>query len=155
MRYKMFALILALTVATWAQTSTPTAPSTPQQGLVPAEKAMCNKMSAGDSKDAPACCARHSMKSDMQAEDNKATASCCASKDATSGSKDVMSCMKNDKDKTAASCCKDGCSKGSCGKDKTAAACCGGKCGKDEKGCCSKMKSEKTAKNCCSKEMHS
>ncbi len=67
-----------------------------------------------------------------------------------------MSCMKNDKDKTAASCCKDGCSKGSCAKDKTAAACCAGKCGRDgKKRCCSGMKSEKTAKNCCAKEMHS
>lgn len=154
MRYKMFALILALTVATWAQTSTQTTPAAPQQSTVPAEKSMCDQM-AGDSKDAHSCCARHAMRSDMKAEDGKATASCCASKDATTGGKDSMSCMKNAKDKTAASSCKDGCSKDSCGKDKTAAACCGGKCGKDEKGCCSKVKSEKTAKNCCSKEMHS
>ncbi len=67
----------------------------------------------------------------MKAEDGKAKASCCAGKDASGDSKDAMSCMKNDKDKTAASCCKDGCGKDSCAKDKTAAACCSGKCAKD------------------------
>ncbi len=49
MRYKMFALMLALTVATWAQTSTQTTPATPQQSTVPAEKAKCaccDKMAA-------------------------------------------------------------------------------------------------------------
>jgi|CZKD01.1.fsa_nt_gi hypothetical protein len=160
MRYKMFALILALTVATWAQTSTQTTPATPQQSTTPADKAKCgccDKMAATDAKDAHACCARHDMKGDMKAADGKEMASCCAGKDAkSSGGKDAMACMKNDKDKTAASCCKDDCSKDSCGKDKTAAACCAGKCGKDgEKGCCSGMKSEKTAKSCCAKEMHS
>ena len=143
MRYKMFALILALTVATWAQTSTPTAPSAPQQSSVPADKAMCDKMAAGDSKDAHSCCAHHDVKSDMKAEQGKETASCCARKDMkSSDGKSTMSCMKGDKDKTAASCCKDGCGKDSCAKD-------------GEKGCCSGMKSEKTAKNCGAKEMHS
>jgi hypothetical protein len=156
MRYKMFALILALTVATWAQTSTQTTPATPQRSTVPADKAMCDKMSGGNSKDAHSCCAHHAMKSDIKAEDGKATASCCTNKDATADSKNAMSCMKNDKDKTAASCCKDGCGKDSCAKEKTAAACCSGKCAKDgEKSCCSGMKSEKTAKSCCTKEMHS
>ena len=156
MRYKMFALILALTVVTWAQTATQNTPSTPQQSTVPADKAKCaccDKMAAADSKDAPACCTHHA----MQAKGSKEMASCCAGKDAMSGGgKDAMSCMKNEKDKASASCCKGGCSKDSCSKDKTATACCAGKCGKDgEKSCCSGMKSEKTAKSCCTNEVHS
>jgi hypothetical protein len=156
MRYKMLALILALTVVSWAQTATQTTTSTPQQSTVPSDKAKsacCDKMAAADAKDAPSCCARH----DMQAKDAKEMASCCAGKNAmSSGGRDAMSCMKGDKDKTATSCCKDGCSKDNCGKDKTAAACCGGTCGKNgEKGGCSGMKGEKTAKRCCAKETHS
>lgn len=154
MRYKMFALILTLTVATWAQTSTQTTPSTPQQSTVPADKAKCaccDKMAAADAKDASGCCVHHDMKS-MNDKDGKEMASCCAGKASSGG---AMACMKNDKDK-AASCCKDACSKNSCGKDKTAAGCCAGKCGKDgEKSCCSGMKTEKTAKTCCAKELHS
>ncbi len=153
MRYKMFALILALTVATWAQTSTQT---TPQQSTVPADKAKCaccDKMATADAKDASAC-ARH-MKSDMKNKDTKEMASCCAGKDEkASGGKDAVACMKNGKDKTA-SCCKDACSKDSCSKDKMAAACCAGKCVKDGEKCCSGMKTEKTAKTCCAKELHS
>jgi hypothetical protein len=143
MKYKMLALILALTVLSWAQTATPTTPSTPQQSTVPANKVKCpccEKMAAADAKDAPACCAHHDMKSgmgDMKDKDGK----------------EAVSCMKNDKDQATAPCCNDACSKDSCEKDKTAAACCAGKCGNDEKGCC--KKTEKTAKNCCSKELHS
>ena len=137
MRYKMFALILALTVVTWAQTSTQTAPATPQQSTVPSEKAKCaccDKMAASDAKDAKSCCAHHDMAS-MKDNDGKEMASCCAGKDMkSSDGKEAMACMKGDKDK-AASCCKDSCSKDGCAKDKTASGCCGGKCGKDgEKG---------------------
>jgi hypothetical protein len=143
MKYRMLALILALTVVSWAQTET--APSTTQQSTVPAEKAKCaccDKMGAGDMKDVESCCAHHDMKS-RDGKDSKEMASCC-------GGKDAKSCMKNGKDKTAAACCKQGCSKGSSGKDKTAIACCGSKCDRNAKGCCSKM--EKSAKNCCEKE---
>ena len=159
MTCKMLALILALTVASWAQTATQTTPATPQQSTVPAEKvkcACCDKMASADSKDAHACCAHHEMKGDMAGmKDGKEMASCCAGKDAKSiDGKDTMACMKGDKDK--ASCCKEGCSKESCGKEKTASACCSEKCGKDsEKGCCAGMKSDKTAKSCCTKELHS
>src|ERR1035437_3370098 len=142
MRYKMLALILALTVVSWAQTATQTTPSIAQQSTVPADKAKCgccDKMAAADSKDAHAFCAHH----DMQAKDGKEMASCCAGKDAmASGGKDAMSCMKNDKDKASAPCCKEACSKDGCGKD-------------SEKGCCSGKKTEKTAKSCCAKETHS
>jgi hypothetical protein len=156
MKFKMMAVVLALTVMSWAQTATQTAPSTPQQSTVPAEKAKCpccEKMASSDAKDAPSCCAHHDMKGhDMEAKDAKEMASCCAGKDAkSSDGKDGMACMKSDKDKAAASCCKDACGKddASCGKDKTAAACCGNSCGKDgKKGCCS-GKTEKTARNCC------
>ena len=132
MRSKIFALILALTVVTWAQTSSQTAPSDPTQNSAPGDKAKascCDKMGANG-----ASCPRHGKK------DAKDMASCCGGKEMKSccGGKDAKSCMKDDKN----ACCKEG-----CGKDKTAKACCGGKeCGKD---CCSSMKSDKTAKNCC------
>lgn len=144
MKYKMLAAVLALTVMSWAQTTTQTAPSTPEQSTAPAEKAKCaccDKMAATDAKDAHACCAHH----DMQSKDGKGMASCC-------GGKDAKSCMRSDKDKTAASCCKDACSKD---KDKSAAGCCGDTCSKKgEKGCCAGKK-DKTAKDCCAKELHS
>ena len=143
MKHKIVALILALTVASSAQTATQT-PSTPQPGATQADKASCaccDKMAAS-AKDGEKTCQRHGMK----AADGKDMASCCAGKDkemmSCCGSKDGKSCMKGDK--ATASCCKDGCNK-----DKTAAACCGtsGKtCGK---GCCSSDKKERTAKNCC------
>lgn len=127
MRHRMLALILALTVASWAQTATQTTPSTPQQST-PTQKAKCpccDKMAAdkGDAKDAHGCC------QSMKAGDGKDMPSCCQGKDA-------KSCMKDDK---MASACKD-----CCAKDK-AAACCnhtnGKQCGKS---CCT-SKSEKTA----------
>jgi hypothetical protein len=160
MKFKMIALVLALTLMSWAQTATQTAPSAPQQSTVPAEKAKCpccDKMANADTKDAPACCTHHDMRGHtMDAKDSKEMASCCAGKGAKSGDcKEGMACMKNDKDKAAASCCKDACDKDgvSCGKDKTAASCCGNGCGQDgKKGCCSE-KTEKSAKNCCSDKL--
>jgi len=142
MKHKIFALVLALTVASWAQTATQT-PSTPQPGSTQADKASCaccDKMSAS-AKDGEKSCQRHSMK----AADGKDMASCCAGKDkemSCCGGKDSKSCMKGDK--ATASCCKDGCAK-----DKTAAACCGTSDKACGKGCCSSDKKEKTAKNCC------
>ena len=139
MRYKVFALILALTVATWAQTSNPVTSAAPQPSTEPAVKAKsacCDKMAATASKDAQSCCAHH----DRKAE----------------GGKDAMSCMKSGSDLTAESCCQEGCSQDSCAKEKTASACCGRKCGKaGDQGCCSGMHGDKTAKSCCAKEMHS
>jgi hypothetical protein len=138
MKSKILALILALTVVSWAQTATQTAPSDSTQSSAPADKAKascCDKMGANG-----ASCPRHGKK------DAKDMASCCGGKEMKSccGGKDAKSCMKDDK--SSASCCKDG-----CGRDKTAASCCSGKeCGK---GCCSAMKSEKTAKNCCAHDV--
>ncbi|MGO9087311.1 MAG: hypothetical protein ACLQBK_18995 [Candidatus Sulfotelmatobacter sp.] len=140
MKHKMLTLILALTVASWAQTATQNTPAAPPQTTAPAAKgkcACCDKMTGA--KAGQSCC-HH----EMAGKDDKAM-SCCSGKDAKSccGGTDAKSCMKNDKDKAA--CCAD------CGKDKTAAGCCAGQCGKDhEKGCCcSANKTEKTASNCC------
>lgn len=132
MKYKLPALLLALTLVSWAQTSTPTVPPAPQQNAVPAEKgkcSCCSKAANGDSTSA--CCARHSTES-------KEKPSCCSGQNGKSccGGKDAKSCMRNAKGSTG--CCS-GC------KDKAAAACCSGTCGKDcGAGCCSR-KSEKTA----------
>lgn len=136
MKYKVIALFLALTVASWAQTTTQTAPAAPQQSTEKAKCACCDKMAGGEMKEGASCCAHH----DMKAGDTKDMASCC-------GGKDAKSCARDSKDKNAKACCGDKCSK-----DKMAADCCGGKC---SKGCCSDNKSGKTAKNCCEKQMHS
>ena len=136
MKPNFLALILALTVVSWAQTATETNSSAPQQSTAPekAKCACCDKMASSDSKDAHAACMRNHGGKDM--------ASCCASKDEKSccAGKDANSCMKGDK--TAGSCCKD------CGgkeKDKTASGCdrkSGKECGKV---CCGSSKSEKPA----------
>lgn len=146
MRYKISALILALTVISWAQTATPVAPSAPQQNAPAAQSkcSCCDKMASADAKDAKSCCAHHDMQAKGADGKDAKKMSCCAGKDAKStDGKDAMSCMRNAKDKTA-SCCKKGCGKTSCGKDKMA-ACCGEKCGK----------AGTTAKTCCAKELHS
>ncbi len=148
MKHKMIALILALTVVSWAQTPTQTTPSTLQPSTAPAEKTKCpccDKMAAADTKEAHASCARHMKHSG----DGKEMAGCCSGKDKDAKSccagDDAKSCMKSAKDKSA--CCGD-----SCGKDKAAASCCSGKdC---EKGCCSK-KTEKAAGSCSRTGMHS
>jgi hypothetical protein len=120
----MLALILALTVVSWAQTAIQTTPSTPQ---TPETKcACCDKMAASDSKDAHAAC--------MGKHDGKEMASCCAGKDEKScgSGKDAKSCMKDAK---VADCCK--------GKDGMK---CDRKAGKDcGNGCCGSFKSEKPA----------
>lgn len=155
MKYKMLALILTLTVASWAQAASQPTLSTPQQSTVPTNKAKCaccDKMAATDTKDAAACCTHH----DMNAKDSKETTSCCAGKSAMSGAKGAMSCMRTGKTNAAASCCNESCSKDSCAKDKTASACCSSSCDKDGKACCAGNKAEKTAKSCCKKyELHS
>ena len=133
MKHKLFALILALTVVSWAQTATQ--PSAPTESA-PAEKAKCaccDKMAA-DSKDTHAACMRNGH------GDAKDMASCCAGKEGKSccGGKDSKSCMKDDT--TADSCCKDGCEKG-----KTS-SCCDRKAAKEcGKGCCGSNKTEKPA----------
>jgi hypothetical protein len=131
MKFKTLALILALSVMSWAQSATQ-APSAPQQSTVATDKAKCSccdQMAAGGAKEAHACSAHH----DMNTKDSKEMAS----------GKDTMSC------------CKDNCGKDMCSKDKNAASCCGHGCGQDGKSGCSPKKAEKTAKSCCRKELHS
>jgi len=155
MRYRLFALFLALTVASWAQTATPNTASTPQTGATEKEKAKCpccDKMVSADAKDGQSCCAHHDMSANESKMDGKEMASCC--KKAASDGKAGMACMRKAKGK-AASCCKEGCGKESCArdvKDKTASACCGGK---DGKGCCASKSAGKIAANCCRREMSS
>jgi hypothetical protein len=133
MKHKMLALVLALTVVSWAQTSAPNASADPQQNAAPekAKAGCCDKMDSAGSKDAMIC-SRHGEHS------KDAKASCCAGKKAKSccAGKDGKSCMKDDKN--AASCCKD------CSKDKVASACCGKDC---KEGCCSKK--TEAATSCC------
>lgn len=135
MKYKKIALMLALTVTTWAQTAS----SNPQSTATPEKSkcACCNKMSSADAKDGQSC-ARHMAKG----ADGKEVASCCDSTDAKSCCDKDAKCMKSDK----AACCSDG------HKDKTA-SCCGSDCGKScGKGCCS-GKTQKASKTCCHKTM--
>lgn len=87
MKHRLFAVILALTVMSWAQTSTQT---TPSQAPVPTDKAKpscCEKMANGSS---PAC---------MRHKDGKEIASCCSGKDAASccGGQDVKARTQDDK----------------------------------------------------------
>lgn len=138
MRYKILALILTMTVVSWAQTASQSTTPNPQQNSAPAAKAKCpccDKMAAGKMK-----CANHA----MQAKDGQ-------DPEAMSSSKDGMSCMRN-KQGAAASCCGKDCEKNKCGKDKTA-SCCGDRCNKDGKNCCAVKAGEKTAKSCCQGEL--
>lgn len=131
MKHRLFAVILALTVMSWAQTATQTTPSPTPAPTDKAKPSCCEKMANG-SKDAGAACMRH--------KDGKEMASCCSGKDAGSccGGKDAKACMKDGKCTT--DCCKEG-----SGTDKTA-SCCDRKAGKDcGKGCCGSNKSEKPA----------
>ena len=128
MKFKLLASILALTVASWAQTTTPN-PAAPaaQENAAPQAKAEC------------ACCAKMA-----SGKENK---SCCHHEEAGKDEK-AMSCGSGEgpsdycNGKDAKSCMKAGTGK---------AASCGDCCGKDhEKDCCaSHNKSDKTAMNCC------
>jgi hypothetical protein len=118
MRLKLIALMLALTVTSWAQTATPSAPSTPQQGTVSAEAKACPCCDKGSAKvkDGHACCARHA----MAAKDGKEPA-CCAGKEkaACCAGENAKSCQYTSASETAAACC----GGRNCGKD------CGKECG--------------------------
>lgn len=136
MKHKMLALILALTVASWAQTATPAAPESQNPASTEKAKcACCDKMASADTKGGKMSCPRHASK------DGKEAASCCGGKDSSCcAGKDAKSCMKDSK---GSSCCKD------CGKDKMTSACSDKEC----KGCSCAPKHEKAAKNCCPHEV--
>ena len=134
MKHKMLALVLALTIVSWAQTSTQAAPSDQQQSTEKAKCACCDKMASADSKDAKMC-ARHGK--------HAKNAKCCAGKNmASCCGTNAKCCMKDDK--TASGCCKE------CGNGKTASNCCGKDC---KEGCCSKK--TEAAMSCCHHQSHS
>jgi hypothetical protein len=139
MKHKVLAVILVLTVISWAQTVTPT----PQSSAPVAKCACCDKASA-DAKDAHAFCARHG---DHHA-DAKEMASCCNGKEGASCcGKDAKSCIKDGKNS-----CSD------CGKDKTAKVCCGSNCKKgcEDGTCCGSNKVEKgESRGCCDHNLRS
>ena len=129
MKRNLIAILLALTVMSWAQSTTPTQTPAPDQKSAPADTKpacpCCEKMSSAD---------HGSMHKDMQAcmhhdgKDGKETSTCCGGKDA----KDAASCCGKD----AKACSKDGKTMACCtGKDGDAAShgCCGGNsCGKHD-----------------------
>jgi len=131
MKFKLTALLLALTVASWAQTPSQNPPAAaPQENTAAhakADCACCDKMASA--KEGQSCC-RHA----MAAKGEKAT-SCCSGEKASAccNGKDAKSCMKGDQDKAAS---------------------CGDCCGKDhEKNCCaSHQQGDKTAMSCGDKQ---
>lgn len=132
MKHKIFAFILAMTVASFAQTATQPAASAPTPGTENKAKCACCEKTAS-AKDGQSMCMRHG---NGEAKD---MASCCKGMEGASCcGKDAKSCMRGEK--KGASCCKDGCD----GKDK--AACCERKAAKSCcKGCCGSSKNEKPA----------
>jgi hypothetical protein len=135
-KHELIAFVLALTMMSWAQSTTPNQTQTrvPEQKSAPAgPKAACpccDKMASADHKGEPAC-----MHPNATAKDGKGAMSCCAAKDATDAApgcsgKDGKSCSTDDKAGTA--CCGDG------------------KCGEGhEMPCCADKAGKKAAHNCC------
>jgi hypothetical protein len=122
MKFKFIALLLALTVASWAQSTNSTqAPANDK----PATKcACCDKMSSTAKSETGEH--KHSCMH-ASAKGGKETAPCCTGKDEASccNGKDGKACTKN-----------------------ASAGCCGEKC-TDMKDCCSAKEGKKTAHNCC------
>ena len=125
MKFKLFACVLALAVATWGQDPAQSAPSQTKPQDTKAQCACCEKMAAAN-KDAHGCC-HH-----MNGKDAKDAAACCMGKDAKSCCGDAKQCAKGDPASKNAGCCGD---KACCGEGK---ACCG-----------SAKEGDKTAMSCC------
>src|SRR3954464_7905070 len=103
MRYKILALTLALSIMTWAQTSSqPVNPDHPQSAA-PVEKARCgccDKMASGQTNDAHASCTQAGAKTKNAQE----MGSCCSGKEAANSccsDKDAGSCVRADKGQNA------------------------------------------------------
>jgi hypothetical protein len=142
---KLIALFLILTLTSWAQSTTPTQASTPEQKPALADTkaacSCCDKMGPADQKTTDQkeghACMRHS----ATGKDDKTAMSCCSDKDSAGccGGKDGKSCGKNNQ--ASASCC-EGMKTGegkemSCCSDKDGKKmshdCCGGnQCGKHD-----------------------
>lgn len=123
MKFRLFALILALTVVSYSQTATQTAPATEQQqstqGVDKSDASACQKMM----KDKEGSCCMHH---DTAAKDGKEAMACGGEK----GAKSCQKMMKKDKGKMAAMC-----GSGKC-------------CGNDAKDCC-KHDEKEMAMACC------
>ena len=145
MKLKICVLILALTVMSWAQSTTANQAAPPdQKSAAPDGKPACpccDKMASADHADqhkGMRACMQHAASS----KDAKETTPCCSDKEAKGemaccGGKDAKACVKGDK--SSAACCGE-CAEGNemaccSGKDGGAASpgCCGGnRCGKHE-----------------------
>jgi len=125
MKFKFIALVLALTVASWAQSTNST--QTPAATDKPSAETKC------------ACCDKISSTAKTEPSEHKHA---CMHANAKDG-KEAASCCTG---KADASCCneKDG---KSCA-NTTSAGCCGEKC-TDMKDCCAAKEGKKTAHNCC------
>ena len=125
MKFKFVALILTLTIASWAQTTNSAQPTASDK--------------AADTK--CACCDK------MEANASEHKHSCMHARSSTQGGKDVASCCSG-KNNAACGQGKDG---KACAKTQTAsAACCEGECAsEDGKGCCAGKDGKATAHNCC------
>jgi hypothetical protein len=123
MKFKLLAMILALSVVSSAQTATQTVPTPEQKQSATSEDkkdaTACQKMMAGKEG---SCCMHH----DMAAKDGKDAMACCGGKD----KKACRKMMKTSKNKMAAMC-----GDGKC-------------CGKDAKDCC-KHRDKEMAMACC------
>lgn len=134
MKFKLFAMILTLSLVVWAQEN-PTA-SSPNATPAPEMKSCCHHatgakdgkscghQASADAKDAAGCCG----KGKWEMKDGK---SCCAEmKDgkSCSGGKDMKACMKQCKKNGG---CKDGKCGGAAG-EKSPINCCGNQCERHE-----------------------
>lgn len=141
MKHKLIALLLASTMMSWAQTSTPNqAPPSDQKPAVADAKAgcpCCDKMSGhADMHEGMACMRQTSAKKKDKSSKKEAMAccgkdmkaSCCAGKDGQSCSKDgkMACCEGKPGEAKEMACC--------AGKDGKAHECCGGMpCGKHDR----------------------
>jgi len=128
MKLRLIALVLALMVTSWAQTTTQTSQAPDQGSAGKKVCACCDKGASAEAKAGDSCCAHH-----QAAKDGKLP-ECC-------GGKDKASCCNN---KESMACDRS--------KGKGAVACSGAKCGNGCKDCgksCRKSceKAEKTASN--------
>ena len=142
MKHKLIAILLALTIASWAQTATPNTTPAPEQKSAPADAkaGCCDKMAEHADMHNGMACMRHpdASKTDKQDKQSvKGSASCCAGKDAKNSccaGKEGKSCSKDAK----SSCCDKKSGEGhemACcsAKDGKADSCCGGmQCGKHD-----------------------
>jgi hypothetical protein len=124
MKFRIIALILALSVLSWTQTTSQPAPdATPSQNAPAADTKAgcdcCQKTASSGDKEAAACC--------QNMKDGKCDMAACKDKD-----KDGMACMKGDKTNGAAKACAEG-------------KCCGG----EHHGKSRHHDHETTAMNCC------